>query len=390
MTHSAVPGGTGSVVADQSLADTGPSSASSSLAPSWSAQPWSGLVGLAVVLAAGAAVAIVPGPQQALEVLGPWSTFALPVLAVVALWFGNWPLAGASRAVTGVVLTTGILAVGLVLTLLGQSVVGSPAPAYLLGTSDEVAAGHLVSFPFTVPLAALVFATTLQLTFVCRKWPFTSLGPVAAGLAALGSSWVVGAGLYLVLANWDSVPAPARAGIGLRNPGGPVDALDLIAIVLCVVIWQMVIFFLLDGYPISKITSTGGYLVVANVSTVLLGLGTWFILHTIGKLAVPEVSAVAGAVVLGTLVTGLLFEQWPARLVGTSSAANRLLLIGIAAVVAAVAGFGLHAVALAVQTWTRDPADLWVAVTALNFLGATVIVHAAVWRRWPVPAAPGV
>jgi hypothetical protein len=30
------------------------------------------------------------------------------------------------------------------------------------------------------------------------------------------------------------------------------------------------------------------------------------------------------------------------------------------------------------------PAQLWVAVSALNLISAVIILHAVVWRRWPV------
>ena len=100
--------------------------------------------------------------------------------------------------------------------------------------------------------------------------------------------------------------------------------------------------------------------------------------------AVPQVSAPAGVIVIGTLVTGLLFEAWPARVV-TYDGARRLALLGCAAVVAAIAGFGLRAVSLAAESAWTDPAQLWVAVSALNLISAVIILHAVVWRRWPVP-----
>ncbi len=35
-------------------------------------------------------------------------------------------------------------------------------------------------------------------------------------------------------------------------------------------------------------------------------------------------------------------------------------------------------------TWTKAPVDLWVSICGLNFIGAIVITHVALWRRWPV------
>jgi hypothetical protein len=86
------------------------------------------------------------------------------------------------------------------------------------------------------------------------------------------------------------------------------------------------------------------------------------------------VSAAAGVIVAGALIAGLLFEGWPARLVKHSNL-SRAALFGTAGMIAMAAGFALRAATLG-TTWTRDPAQLWVAVTGLNFIGAFVIVHA--------------
>lgn len=354
-------------------------------------QPWSGLAGLAIVALAAALLGLVVGAQNALEVIGPWSTFALPVLAAAALWWQGWPTAGLPRAAAGAVITVLIIGAGLVLTGLGQLVVGDAAFGHLLGTGTDTAQGYLTSFPWTVPLAAFVFVVMLQLTFVCRKWPFAKLPPVGAGFAAIATSWVLGTLGYLLLANWDSIPAPVRETLGLHNPGGPVDALTLIAVLLCIVIWQLVVFFLLDGYPVAQIRSqtpsSGPYLVVANATTIGLGIATWFVLHNGLGRSVEQVSATAGVIVAGTLVAGLLFEGWPSRLIA-GPALRRLGLLATAAVVATVLGVGLRALALAVDDWTRAPALLWVGVAGLNFIGAVIIMHVVLYRRWPLPSQP--
>ena len=347
----------------------------------WSCQPWSGLIGLGVVFAAAAILGLPMGTQRTLEVLGPVSTFMLPLLAVMALWWGGWPFQRSGRAGAGLLSLAVLVGGALVLTFVGEAVVGKASISHLLGDGAE--AGRMVSFPWTVPLAAFVFVTMLQLTFVCRHWPFAKLGVVASGLAALATSWGVGIAGYLLLANWDFVPAPARAAMGLRNPGGPINGLDLIGMLLCVVVWQMVVFFLMEGYPIAKIPSNTAYLAVANVTTIGGGIVTWLVLHDGLNRTVPQIGAFAGVTVAATLIAGLLFEQWPARLL-RSNGSRRLGLLATTAVIAVGLGYALRAIALATDTWTRDPALLWVGVTGLNFIGAVVIIHAALWRRWPV------
>ena len=43
-----------------------------------------------------------------------------------------------------------------------------------------------------------------------------------------------------------------------------------------------------------------------------------------------------------------------------------------------------NAVSLAAESAWTDPAQLWGAVSALNLISAVIILHAVVWRRWPV------
>ncbi len=348
-------------------------------------QPWTGAAGLAIVLAVAALLGIVPGLPRSLEIIGPVSTFCLPVLAVAALWWRGWPFARLSRLAGGLA-TLGLIVVsGVVLTAAGLAVTGNFQLGHLFGTAAEAAQGHMVTFPFTVPLAAFIFVTMLQLTFVCRQWPFGRLSPVAGGFAALATSWAVGVAGYFLLANWDFVPAVARNAIGLRNPGGPVNALNLVGVLLCIVIFQMTVFFLLEGYPVSLIKSQPLYLAVANAATIGGGILLWWALNSGLGLSSPQVSEVAGVIVAGTLIAGLLFEGWPARLAG-QPAWSRLALLGTAAVVAVAVGFALRAISLG-ATWTADPPQLWVAVMSLNFIGAFAIVQAVVFRRWPLPSA---
>ena len=128
-------------------------SAPSAVAPRGLAQPLIGLVGLVIVLAAAALLGLAMGAQKSLEVVGPVSTFCLPVLAVSALWWGGWPVARASRLVGGLASTGIIIGGGILLTLLGEAVVGRFSPAHLFGTTVETPHGHFVTFPWTVPIA---------------------------------------------------------------------------------------------------------------------------------------------------------------------------------------------------------------------------------------------
>ena len=107
-------------------------------------QPWVGAAGLVIVLAVAAVLGIVPGMQRSLEIIGPVSTFCLPVLAVAALWWKGWPFARLSRSVGGLATLGLIVASGIVLTAAGLAVTGNFQLSHLFGTAAEAAQGLFV------------------------------------------------------------------------------------------------------------------------------------------------------------------------------------------------------------------------------------------------------
>lgn len=352
-------------------------------------QPAVGLIGLIIVLVVFWLLGVATGLEHSLLVFGPITTFALPVLAMMALWWGGWPGSTMGRAAGGAVNTLVLGLAALFLTFVGQAVVGHASIAQTLGRADATAAS-VPTFPFTMPLAAAVFVIFLQLTFVNRNWPFAKLAPVAGGAAALATSWVLGLALYLLLTNWTAVvatiPPAAITAMGLRTTSGPLDALQFIALLLCIVILQMVFFFVLEGWPFAKLKGQTGYLVTANAFTIIGGWLLWLVWSAAlggADTAVPTISATAGVIVAGTLVSALLFEAWPARLSGPRTP---LLLVVTSGAVAAALYFALMAIGHT-ATWTKAPVDLWVSISGLNFIGAVVILHAVLWRRSPIPMA---
>ena len=70
-------------------------------------------------------------------------------------------------------------------------------------------------------------------------------------------------------------------------------------VLLCIVIFQMTVFFLLEGYPVSLIKSQPLYLVVANAATIGGGILLWWALNSGLGLSSPQVSEVAGVIVAG-------------------------------------------------------------------------------------------
>lgn len=352
-------------------------------------QPAVGLIGLVLVAAAFVVLGIVGGTFHNLALYGPITTFALPLLATIALWWGGWPGTTTGRFTGGVINSVILVGGALLLTYLGAAVIsGTPDFAQVIGTAAADAATMPI-FPFSLPLAATVFVIFLQFTFVHGKWPFHGMKPIAGGVVVFVTSWVLGTIVYFLFTNWDAqigdapgqLPAAAADALGLRNGVGPFNALEWVDYLLCVVIIQMLGFMILGGNFLAGIKHKGLNLAAATVVTLGGGYLLMVIMHAIGA----PVNAWAGSVVAATLSAGLLMEAWPARLKGPQTPWY----LALTSLVLTVVYFVILT-ALSNALWPADAPPLqplWVGIAGLNFIGAVIIWHAVLWRRWPVAVA---
>jgi len=355
-------------------------------------QPAVGVIGLCVAGTLCLLLGVAIAPLDSLQILGSVTTFALPILIASALWWHGWPARSSSRAVSGVTNTLLITGLAVVLTALAQVIVGRGDLAHLLSTTP---AGHgpgrpaFPSYPWTLPLAALIFLTMIQLTFVCDRRPLRRLGTPGAGIAAVTLSWIVGLAAYELLANWNAVvPPPVQQALGLSNPGGPVSAFNLLGWTLCVAVWSVLLFIPLKGRVVSRIGSVPARLAAGNLATIALGWATFRLLSGPIGLTVPEIAAACGTVIAASLVAALILEAWPARLLTSAPARDGALLATIA-VLAAVLFIALKVLGNAGTTWPpTNPVYLWMTVCALNFVAAGSILWYGVFRRWPVAPPP--
>lgn len=326
--------------------------------PAWLArQPGLGLAGIALVVPVGLFLgAAWGGPQSSLLVLGPMSTFGLPVIAMIAFWWEDWPGTVLRPPLSGLVDTLLVVAGGVVSTIAGQAIV---AHADLRGVFDPAApAGHAPAFPATMPLAGAVFVAMLQLTLVSEGWPLRRLDRFLAGGLALAASWAAGVAAYAGL---------VRTGL---LPGA-----ELGAILVCIGAVQVVFYLLLRGWPFGAIAPRAPRLLVANTTTVAGGWLLWLLASTAG-LTEATINAAAGTLVAAGLVVGMLFEGWPdSRLTAAVAAVALALLLYL----------GLEALAHAAG-WTVAEPEEWTAYAGLNAIGAGVIMHVAIGRRWPFQA----
>jgi hypothetical protein len=325
-------------------------------------QPGLGLAGITLVVPVAVALGVGLGtPERSLLVLGPISTFALPIIAMIAFWWEDWPGTALQAPLSGLANTVLVVAGGVLTTLPGQAIVDHPD---LRGIADPAAGpADAPAFPATMPLAGAIFVAMLQLTLVSEGWPLRRLGRVLAGVVALAAAWGAGVGLYelVVRSGWLS---GGELGAGL----------------VCVGALQVAFYVVLRGWPFRAIASRAVRLPAANAVTLAGGGAAALGLLGPGRVGPATAGAVAGSVVAAGLLVGMLFDGWIQAVLSPGLAR-----VGAVALLAAGGGalyLGLQALAETAR-WTRaEPAE-WVAYAGLNAIGAGVILHVAIGRRWP-------
>lgn len=355
--------------------------------PALPAQPRAGLLGMIIVAVAFVILGIAPGgPQSALETVGPIATFALPVLGVVALWWEGWPAHQLRQPIAGLVNLALIILGGIVLTIIAQAIVGRVDLAGIF----SLAPTHSTTFPswpWTMPLGVLAFVAFLQLTFVNERWPLARLDGRVAGALVLIAAWAIALIVYFLIVNWDIVPAAARHAIGLGNPGGPESGLVLLGWLACVTAWQVLFYIALRAWPTIHIKQPAARIIAANALAIGGGWLTWLLLYHGFGWTTPTIAATAASVAAAAVISEILFDNWPAAALRPSGF-HVLLVVTQVAVITAALYWGLHGLGNAIETWNRDPVNLWVTVSCLNFIAASAIVHVAVFHRWPIKSTP--
>ncbi|HEY5855440.1 MAG TPA: hypothetical protein VIW24_15675, partial [Aldersonia sp.] len=173
---------------------------------------------------------LIPGPLRSLQTIGTISAFGLGPLLVVSVWWPRWTRLGSRpvpRIVAAAITTLALIAAAVVSTGVAMAVVGRFDLTGLFSAAGAQADGIVTPFPFVTTLGALIFVAMLHVTFVQEKWPFDTGRPIRDGLVALTCCWALAMAVYFVVANWDGVDAAVLQVLGVTNPGGPVDALEL-------------------------------------------------------------------------------------------------------------------------------------------------------------------
>jgi hypothetical protein len=332
----------------------------------WARQPGLGALGLLLVLPVAVLLAVAAGgPEPSLLVLAPLVTFGLPVVAMVAFWWDDWPGTTLRPSWSGWADTVLVVGAAVGLTLLGTAVVSGVGVDAVF---DPTPAGR-PTFPATMALAGTAFVAMLQLTLVSEGWPLRGrLGRTWDGLAALAVAWAVALLVHALVLD--------------RLLAGP----DLGTLLTLIGAWQVGLFVLWRGGPVARSSRRAVRLVTGN-ALVLAGAGLTY--AATRGLDPGAVSAAAGCVVAAGLLYGMLFEGFLRDRL--PAATERVVLLALTAVSAVVLDAALGAYADTV-TWTRGSADDWVTHASLNAIGVGIILHVAIGRRWPFgppPTRPG-
>jgi hypothetical protein len=325
-------------------------------------QPRLGVAGIALVIPVALALGYgVGGMERSLLVLGPISTFALPVIAMIAFWWQDWPGTRLRQPLTGVTDTLLVVAGGVVLTIAGQAVVGH---VDLRGVFDPAAPpARVPTFPGTMTLAGAIFIAMLQLTLVCERRPLRRLPPIRAGVVALVVSWAGGVALYELI---DRTPVLTEGEAG--------------SLLVCIGALQVAFHVMWQGWPFTRISSVARRLATANAAVLGGGAIAYLALAGLGHLPPVTIAAVAGSVVAAGLIVGVQFEGWTDSVL--APARSRAAELAALALLSAVVYVGLRGLARAGR-WTRAEPDAWTAYAGLNAIGVGVLLHVAIGQRWP-------
>jgi hypothetical protein len=313
------------------------------------------VVPIAALLAAGAG-----GPEPSLLVLGPLVTFSLPLIALVAFWWEDWPGTRLRPSWSGWADTLLIACGAVVLTGVAQAIAGGLDVGALFTPG-----GRVPTFPATLPLGGAAFVAMLQVTLVGEGWPLRALPARVGGPLALALSWAIALGLYFALVE---VAPPPGSGVTARS--GPVAGADFGAALVWIGAWQVLCFVVWRGWPTARVHSRPWRLLSAHALVLGGGLATYPVVRS--AFEPVTVTAAAGCFVAGGLLIGMLFE----------AAAPPPLALAAALLVASALFAALSACASAFA-FGRATAQDWVAHASLNALAVSTLLHVGVGRRWP-------
>lgn len=345
----------------------------------WTRQPGLGLAGLICgVLPVALLLSLAAGgAEPSLLVVGQLVTFAVPVVAMIAFWWNDWPGTLLPSSLSGWVDTIIAAVAGVVLTVLAQAAVFGQVD--LAGIFVATAGpDHFPTFPATLPLGGISIGVMLQLTLVSEGRPLRQrLGPRVGGPVGVILSWLIALALYTLLLGGrpftSAGPDPDRSLF--------TNGLGLAPLLLAIGVWQVWLFVVWRGWPSSRISRCWLRLVCANALVLGAGAVCYLVFYTWLAVLAVQIISVCGAFIATGLIVGMVFEGFLVDRVSPPVERAMTLLITI------VSGIILYVVLRAIAGslhWTTAGPEDWVAHVTLNGLAVSVILHVAIGRRWPL------
>jgi hypothetical protein len=256
----------------------------------------------------------------------------------------------------------------------GQTIVGHFDLSGIFDPTAEAASAPL--YPAAMPLGLTVFTAMLQLTLVCEGWPFKRLPRIFAGLAALALSW----GLAL-LVQYTAYVFHAPVGSGLHSYKGPFSHEDLAAAFALCGAWQIWIFLIWRGWPVNTLRSRWLRILLGNLLVCAGTASSLALLEGVLDISAPSVLAPVTSLSSAGLLVAMLFEgAFRSRM---SAVSERVAALCASVIVGTGLFIGLSAFADTL-TWTVTSAQGWVSHVCVNALGASLLLHVGVSRRWPL------
>jgi len=358
-------------------------------------QPWRGIFGLVITLAA---MLIIPSIFDIKGYLGLFTTFIMcnvPVVAVIgAGWEGKYPSTeGLSQPSRGFLLTAFVVLIG-VLCALGLVNFGAGGAAT----------------PFIHVQAIVTVITTFFLVIALGMWPFQQLSLPAKGFLTLILAYIIG-WLITLLFNFnllsnpqgiipspvDPVPFYAEGGplapFANIAPMGPFAWESALLFYFCVFTF-LFCFVALQFWPFSKspkLMKQPVMGIVVIISCLILGIILYFIGVSALKIAPLRFLLYLVSFLFGLLMFLFMFQMWPGRAIKSPAGCGLLniILSIIAGIIAyhlllafCTSHFGLEAM-------KQYPNDVF--ATANLMLGLVFpawAIYAVAWDFWPLPPTP--
>lgn len=323
---------------------------------------------MAAVLALG-----VGGAERSLLVLAPLVAFGLPVMAMIAFWWEDWPGPSLRARRSGLADTGLVVAAALVLTVSAQAVTGTTDVPALVDPFPSPPVEP--TFPTLMPVAGVAFGVLLQLALVCEGWPLRRLPRLTRGVVAVVVSWLAAlvlSGLLLgvqFFAGSDRQEAAAVVSDGMFG-----------AVPTVLVAWQVTVFVLWRGWPVAGIARRGTRVTAGNALVLGGAALTVVVLAGPFQMVAPRIAATATCFVAAGVVVGMLFRSnWD----GSGSLLRRRgAALALAVVGTALLDLFLASYAVGVD-WRRGTDEDWVRYAG-DAIVASVLLHVAIGRRWPI------